>query len=155
MTLAPQEIRTFFVSSNTAKRQPIFRNHERASLFIEVLLENKAKNRILLHEFVIMPDHFHAILTPAHEHSLEKCVQFLKGGYSFQVKKRLQFRLDIWQVSFNEQRIKDLQEYESIRHYIWMNPVRKNLSKTPHEYPCSSASGKFELDPMPEHYRSG
>lgn len=155
MTLAPQEARTFFVSSNCFKRQPIFRNHERAALFIEVLLDNRAKKRMLLHEFVVMPDHFHAILTPAPEHSLEKCMQFLKGGYSFQVKKRLGFRFDVWQESFNEQRIKDLKEYEAIREYIWMNPVKKRLAASPQEYPYSSATGKFELDPMPAHYRQG
>jgi putative transposase len=155
MTLAPQEIRTFFVTSNTSKRQPIFRNHERASLFIQVLLDNRAKQRMLLHEFVVMPDHFHAILTPAYEHSLEKCMQFLKGGYSFQLKRQLKFQWEVWQTSFNEQRIKDFQEYESIRHYIWMNPVRKNLSRTPQEYSYSSSSGKFEIDPIPDHYRQG
>jgi len=34
-----------------------------------------------------MPDHFHLLITPAHEVSLEKAVQLIKGGFSFRAKK--------------------------------------------------------------------
>ncbi|MGH9602658.1 MAG: transposase, partial [Terriglobales bacterium] len=40
--------------------------------------ESRRKDRFLLHEFVLMPDHFHILLTPAPEVSLEKAMQFIK-----------------------------------------------------------------------------
>jgi REP element-mobilizing transposase RayT len=35
---------------------------------------------IELHEFVIMPDHFHLIITPEERIPLEKAIQYIKGG---------------------------------------------------------------------------
>ena len=54
---APQEQRTFFVTAIYYQRQPVFRNPERAALMLDVLQKNRAQGRILLHEFVVMPDH--------------------------------------------------------------------------------------------------
>jgi hypothetical protein len=48
-----------------------------------------------------MPDHFHALITPAPEVSLEKAMQFIKGGFSF----RLKSKHDVWMRSFNESQI--------------------------------------------------
>jgi REP element-mobilizing transposase RayT len=42
-----------------------------AQLLIDVLAENCRKRRFLLPEFVIMPNHFHLLLTPAAEIPLE------------------------------------------------------------------------------------
>ena len=67
---APQETRTFFVSSGTAARSPLFQRDEMAQLFIDVLLKNREKGRFALHAFVVMPDHFHVLFTPAPNESL-------------------------------------------------------------------------------------
>ncbi len=125
---APQEERTFFVTTNCHQRQPIFRDAERTRLMLGVLQDNRAKGRFLLHEFVIMPDHMHLLLTPASNVSLEKAVQFIKGGFSFRVKKELGFRDEVWQKSFTEHRVKDAADYEHHREYIRMNPVRARLA---------------------------
>ena len=153
MTLAPQDVRTFFISSRTAASAPLFRKPEFAELFVAVLFENRDKQRMLVHEFVVMHDHFHVIITPAPEHSLEKCVQFLKGGFSFQAKKKLGFEGEVWQQSFNEHRIKDANDYATHREYTHMNPVRAGYVREKGEYQFSSASGRFVLDPAPEHLR--
>jgi len=87
MPFAPQEIRTFFVTAVTWGRRAIFRSEPMAQLFIDTLQRYRTQNKFLLHEFVLMPDHFHLLITPAHEVSLEKAVQLIKGGFSFRAKK--------------------------------------------------------------------
>ena len=146
---APQEERTFFVTTNCHQRQPIFRAAERARLMLGVLQDNRAKGRFLLHEFVVMPDHLHLLLTSAPEVSLEKAVQFIKGGFSFRVKKDLGFRDEVWQQSFTEHRVKDAADYAHHREYIRMNPVRARLADAPEGYAYSSAAGGVELDERP------
>src|SRR5436309_12062866 len=91
MQLAPQEIRTFFITSVTAERRNILQSDRMARLFIDVLQENRKKERFLLHEFVVMPNHFHLLITPAYEIPLEKVIQYIKGGFSFRAKKELGF----------------------------------------------------------------
>ena len=102
-----------------------------------------------------MPDHFHMILTPAFEVSLEKAVQFLKGGFSFRAKKELGYLHEVWHKSFNEHQITDADEYEKHRQYIYRNPVRRGLAKTQEQYPYSSANPRFKMDPVPQWLRPG
>jgi len=80
--------RIFFVTTVTANRQPIFRRETVARLLMETLAHYREQRKFLLHEFVIMPDHVHALLTPAAEISLERAMQFIKGGFSYRLKSR-------------------------------------------------------------------
>jgi putative transposase len=137
--------RTFFITSVTAHRRSIFQRDATADLLVGVFFSCRNQGKYLLHEFVIMPDHFHALITPASETSLERAVQFIKGGFSF----RLKSSLPVWQVSFTNHRIRDEEDFERHREYIWMNPVRAGLTTTVESYPYSSATGKFALDTVP------
>jgi putative transposase len=138
--------RTFFITSVTAQRRTLFQRDATADLFVEVLLHYRDQGKYLLHEFVVMQDHFHALITPSDDVSLEKAVQFIKGGFSF----RLKSKFSVWQASFTNHRIRDEEDFEGHREYIRMNPVRARLVARAEEYRYSSASGKFALDPMPQ-----
>jgi putative transposase len=95
-----------------------------------------------------MPEHFHALLTPAGDITIERAVQFIKGGYSFRVKNELRRSFEIWQPGFTDRRVR-VGEYERFQTYIDQNPVKAGLAKSPEEYPYGSASGKYHLDAPP------
>jgi putative transposase len=147
MRRAPQEIRTFFTTTVTANRRRLFQTERNAELLLRVLQKNRHQGRFQLHAYVIMPDHIHLLLTPAENVSLEKAMQYIKGGFSFQLKSPF----DVWERSFKEHRIKDDQDYTHHLRYITQNPVRANLSQTPEQFPHSSASSQ-RIDPMPTHF---
>jgi putative transposase len=134
--------RTFFVTSVTAQRRKIFQRDDAAELLIDVLLHYRDQRKFLLHEFVVMPDHFHALITPVFEISLERAVQFIKGGFSF----RLKSRFPVWQASFTNHRIRDGMDFGQHREYIRRNPVRAGLVTHAEEYQFSSASGRYAID---------
>ena len=138
--------RVFFITTVTAQRRPIFRRETTAQLLIETLAHYRDERKFLLHEFVIMPDHIHALLTPAEEISLERAMQFIKGGFSY----RLKSRPPVWQASFTNHRVHDLEDYEHHREYIRMNPVRARLAERVEEYSYSSAAGVMQMDPVPQ-----
>ena len=79
---------TYFVTAVTWERRTLFRVEAWANLFLKTLYEYRANGKYLLHEFVLMPDHFHVIITPA-DISLERAVQFVKGGFSFRAGREL------------------------------------------------------------------
>jgi len=137
--------RLFFVTTVTANRQPIFQREAVAHLLIDTLAHYRDERKYLLHEFVIMPDHVHALLTPASEISLERAMQFIKGGFSY----RLKSRPPVWQASFTNHRVCDLEDYERYLEYIRMNPVRARLVASPQAYPYSSAGEVMRLDQVP------
>jgi putative transposase len=100
MRPAPQEIRTYFITTITASRRRLFQVEQTALLLIDVLQDQRSKRHIELHAFVVMPDHLHLVLTPSPETSLEKAIQYIKGGFSF----RLHSKADVWQRSYDIRR---------------------------------------------------
>ncbi len=126
---------------------PIFRVETRARLLIDVLLDYREQKKYLLHEFVVMPDHLHALLTPASGISLERAVQFVKGGYSYRLRKAEE--IQVWQPSFTNHRIRDAEDFERHCTYIRMNPVRAGLERDG-TYPFSSVGLGFRPDEMPQ-----
>ena len=139
MHLAPQEIRTFFITSVASGRRDILQSDRMAGLLIDVMQENRKKGRFLLHEFVVMPNHFHLLITPAHEVPLEKAIQYIKGGFSFRVKKELNFNYAVWQESFRDHRIRNAEDYANHKAYVLENPVRAKLVPRAELFPYSSA----------------
>ena len=118
-----------------------------ARLLLDVLRDSRKKRRFELHEFVIMPDHIHFILTPSPKTSLEKAMQFIKGGFSFRAKRELKYGSDVWERSFTEHRIKSADEYQSYRAYVRENPLKARIIKPGETYQYSSAA--TEVDPIP------
>lgn len=127
----------------------MFQVEKIARLLIEVMFEYRTQKKYQLHEFVVMPDHIHLILTPTGI-TLERSMQLVKGGFSFQLNKALRNKRDPWQPSFFDRRIRDALEYQKYKDYIWQNPVKKGLARTPEEYPYSSANPAFKMDPVPQ-----
>jgi putative transposase len=143
---APQETRTYFITAVTAQRHNLFQVTRTAELLLQTIHHYRAQHKFLLHAYVIMPDHFHVILTPASDVSIEKAVQFIKGGFSF----RLKSKTAVWLDSFNESQISNKKNFEDCVRYIEENPIRRRLAIEPRAYPFSSAS--HPCDPMPSHF---
>lgn len=72
--------RTVFVTTVTWQRTLLFRNPQKAELMMDVLAHHGEQKKYVMHEFVIMPDHLHLLLTPAADISLERAMQLIKGG---------------------------------------------------------------------------
>ena|SRR5579863_6749735 len=134
------------ITSATWGRRSLFQRDRWAKLFIDTLYHYRGST-YLLHEFVVMPDHIHVLLTPTT--SLEKAMQFIKGGFSYRAKKELGSNMEVWQKGFSDHRIRDVGDYLHHVSYIRQNPVRKHLCERAEEYPYSSASVRVELDPVP------
>lgn len=104
----------------------------------------------LLHAFVLMPDHFHLLLTPGPGTSLERAVQGIKGGSARKIRQELALRFPAWQRGFSDHRIRDPLDCETHLRYIEENPVKRRLVLAVGEYPWCSASGRFQLDDLPQ-----
>ncbi len=135
------------VGSQTFGRRNLFHKLPWVELFMKVLYLYRG-TEYLLHCFVVMPEHFHLLITPMG--SLERAVQCIKGGFSFRAKKELGSNMEIWQKGFSDHRIRDAADLASHIEYIHMNPVRAGLCARPEDYPYSSATCRFELDEVPQ-----
>ena len=138
---------TYFITTATWQRRPIFRTDRLALPLLESIFNYRDQHKYLLHEFVIMPDHLHLLLTPT-SISVERAAQFIKGGFSHRVGA-ISGNLEIWQVGFSDRRVRNMGEFNALRDYIHNNPVKARLCNTPGDHPYSSARIGYSLDLAP------
>jgi putative transposase len=131
--------RTFFVTTKTASGRSLFQAERMANLFIDTLRSYVKDGRFIVHDFVVMPNHVHILMTIPGNLSIEKAMQLLKGNFSFRAKQELGFQGEIWQRGFSDVRVTHEQSFNQHRAYIDGNPVKAGLAESPEEYPYGSA----------------
>ena len=127
--------RTFFTTTKTSMGRRLLQSERNAELLIDVLRSQIAARKFMLHDFVIMPDHLHLLLTVEDGMTVEKSMQLVKGVFSFRLKKETGYLGEVWQRGFSEVQVLGKESYEKHRNYIAMNPVKAGLVDSPEKYP--------------------
>ena len=127
--------RTFFVTTKTSMGRSLLQSERNATLFIDVLRSNVLAGRFQVHDFVVMPNHVHLLMTVDEQMAIEKAVQFIKGGFSYRLKKELGYAGEVWQRGFSDLRVEDRDSFLRYRDYIAQNPVRGGLASSPDDFP--------------------
>ncbi|MEI9977542.1 MAG: transposase [Edaphobacter sp.] len=140
-----QKQSTYAITILTFQRHRHFQRTANAELFITTLFQHRDKNRFQLHGFVVMPDHVHVLITPAANESTAKCIQYIKGGYSFAARQ--QSPGEIWHTGYHEHRIRDVEDFNNQRLYIQSNPSRKQYENYPHV----DTNYLDRIDPIPNY----
>jgi REP element-mobilizing transposase RayT len=97
---------------------------------------------------VVMPDHLHALITPSYDHSLDRCVECIKGGFTLAIGRAHQAASAIWRKGFQGELVRHAEDYVRCRSRIAQNPESWGLREHAHLH----VSGQH-LDPMPRHLR--
>jgi putative transposase len=140
-----QKQSSYAITILTFQRHRHFQRTANAELFVTTLFRHRDKNRFKLHAFAVMPDHIHVLITPAIDQSTAKCVQYIKGGYSFAARQ--QTAGEIWHSGYHEHRIRDDDDFKNQLIYIASNPARKQYEDYPHVHTRYSD----RMDPIPSH----
>jgi putative transposase len=131
---------TYFVTSVTQGRRAIFQTSQNAQILCDVLLHYRGWDKYLLHAFAVMPNHFHALITPGPQMAVEECVRLIKGGSAYRIGKG-----PIWQRGFNQQGVRDAAGYFAREEYIHRNPEARALK----DWAYVSNRMEVPLDPIP------
>ena len=127
--------RTFFVTTKTSMSRRLLQSERNATLFIDVLRSCMAAKRFRVHDFVVMPDHVHLLITVGPEMTIERAMQLVKGGFSYRLKKETGYSGEVWQRGFSEVRVEDERSFQQHREYIAENPVQAGLVDSPEQFP--------------------
>jgi putative transposase len=121
--------RTFFVTTSTDGKLPLLRSERSAAMLIDVMFHYRDQGEYRLHDFVVMPDHFHAQITLNSDKSIERAMQLIKGGFSYRARKELGMKGTVWQRGFSEDRVESREEFLAFRKYIYENPVKARTAR--------------------------
>ena len=140
-------MQTFAITILAHQRRSLFTRTANADLMLEVLSRYRTQDRYQLHAFAIMPDHLHVLITPSSEHTLSRCIQYIKGGFSHTI--RGQFKGEVWHPGHYEHRIRNQEDFINQQLYIAKNPERRHLS----DYPYVHTRWPAHTDPIPPHLK--
>ncbi len=127
--------RTFFVTTKTSMGRRLLQSERNAMLFVDVLRTYAAAKKFRVHDFVVMPDHVHLLITVDRDMTIERAMQFVKGGFSYRLKKETGYSGEVWQRGFSEVRAETRESFAQHREYIRQNPVKAGLVALGDEYP--------------------
>ena len=89
----------------------MLQSERNATLMIDVLGSYVAAGKFRLHDFVVRPNHLHLLITVREGMTIEKAMQFIKGGFSYRLKKETGYMGEVWQRGFSETRVEERQGF--------------------------------------------
>ena len=124
---------------DTARNGPLFlRQPEIADMVASTLRDGELRfQRYKLHSFVIMPNHVHLLVTP--QVVSTRWLGPMKGFTSYRANQILGRRGPFWQDESYDHLVRSDVEFERIRKYIELNPVKAGLVVTAEQFQWSSA----------------
>jgi len=141
---------SYFITVVTQNREPIL--IENIDLLRESFRRSRVKYNYQIDSIVILPDHFHTIITPQISTEYSKIISFIKRSFIYGLDENLKQRLKthltssqyhrqhsgVWQRRFYEHTIRDENELYHYMLYIQNNPIKHGLITTDEEWKYSS-----------------
>ena len=114
---------TYYITASAYMHQNLFQRTETADLLLSTLFRYRDACEFLLHEFVIMPNPVHLLLSVEEGCAVGRAMQLVKGVFSHSIRQSGLKLKTVWQPSYYEHRVCDAVEYGRIRTCIHENPV--------------------------------
>jgi putative transposase len=124
----------YVVTFNTHKRAALLATPEVHQAFC-IFCRRAEEHNVAIGRYVLMPDHVHLfVVLPLENITLAQWIQALKSVIGRKLLE-LGFSKPHWQEGFFDHVLRSDESYSQKWHYVRMNPVRANLTKTPEEWP--------------------
>ena len=136
--------RIFFVTVNLRRALVPFADGE-LGLVVDALAASRRKLRFLLYGYVVMPDHWHALLWTTYPLTISRAVQDIKWISASSLNRARGTSGTVWQHQFWDRFVRHAKEFRQRLDYMHLNPVRKGLVAKPEDWRWSSYNN-FALD---------
>jgi putative transposase len=145
-----------FITASCYRRHPLLSSASRRDLFIKVLEQVRRRYQFVLVGYVVMPEHFHLLISEPEKGNPSTVIQALKfgivrqlfptspkGGEKWGAPSTAGFSSDLPPKHFWQRRFYDFNVWTAHKRveklkYIHRNPVPRGLVETPHQWQWSS-----------------
>ncbi len=136
--------RIFFVTISLRRKAEPFDASEYA-LMIDTLEGSRQRLGFLLCGYVLMPDHWHALIGVKSPLTISQVIHDVKKASARQLHGRRGTEGPLWQHQFWDRFVRHAKELSERLTYMHLNPVRKGLVSKPEDWRWSSCNN-FALD---------
>lgn len=144
---------THFVTAPTFHHKRLFQNELYGELLTEVLMRWRQEASVQVHDYVLMADHLHLLITIRKTAETVTVLKQLKDRFTQELRAQYGYQGEVWDASFGDKLVETAEQSEECARHIHSNPVRGGYCDRPGEYRMSSQASRWVLDPLPEHLR--
>ena len=119
-------------------RQPIFRDAADYGAMQGFLAEQAREAGVALHAYVLMPNHFHLLVTPSQEGALARMMQGVGRRYVRHFNHRSQRSGTLWEGRYRCALLQPEAFLLAVMAYLDLNPVRAGRVEAPQDWRWSS-----------------
>jgi putative transposase len=134
-----------FIICSCYHRQPLLGTPDRRNLFLSILEETRSKYRFVVHGYVVMPEHFHLLMTEPELGDPSVVMKVLKERYTRKLRTEgapliASFAMSgcshpnptpLWQKRFYDFNVRTEQKHVENLRYMHRNPVKRGLVDKP------------------------
>lgn len=136
--------RIFFVTVNLRRRVTAFGSPE-YGFMVDALNGSRRRHGFLLCGYVLMPDHWHALIWAGYPLTISEVVHDVKKVSARRVHGQRGTEGALWQHQFWDRFVRHEKEFLDRLQYMHLNPVKKGLVNRPEEWRWSSYTN-FSVD---------
>jgi putative transposase len=114
-----------------------------ARAIIDTLFWMDSHGRITLGAFVIMPDHYHAVLIPGFKTPLSSVMKTIGSFAGREIAKVRGHGGQVWQAGYYDRGVRKSEDIVDVFDYVHHNPVRKGLVDRAEKWPYSSRNPRY------------
>jgi REP element-mobilizing transposase RayT len=129
--------RYFFITCRLLPKRKTLAEPEFACL-ARVIHERREEHGFLVTAWVLLPDHWHAILFPRHPLTISEVMESIKVSSTRRINHGRGARGLLWQPRFFDRAVRTVNEYHEKVRYIHENPVKAGLASRPEDWAWSS-----------------
>jgi putative transposase len=119
-------------------RQDVFKSEQDHRRFIEDLAVSRNKSGCSLHAYVLMPNHYHLLLTPPTDKALSEFMQSIGRRYVRYFNNEYQRTGTLWEGRYRSSVVDSDAYLLQCYRYIEENPVRSAVVTAPNQHQWSS-----------------
>src|SRR5262245_35165764 len=134
----------FFITTNLSQGEPPLQDAE-YQILVDIIVNSRQRLGFLLCGYVLMPDHWHALIFTRYPLTISDVLQDIKRLTSLKINKLRKTKGSRWQHQFWDRFVRHAKEFAERLGYMHYNPVRKGLVGQPEQWRWSSVNN-FSLD---------
>ncbi len=132
-----------FITCSCFRRRALLANSAHRTMFLQILEEVRQTYQFVAAAYVVMPEHFHLLVTEPERNDLSRAMQVLKQRTAHRLLEELRGSSGLDEDHFWQRRFYDFSVWSAAKHsakvhYIHLNPVRRGLVAEPERWLWSS-----------------
>lgn len=127
-----------FITCSCYHRGPELKSVQRRDLFLRVLEEARSRYRFVVIGYVVMPEHFHLLITEPEVGNPSVVMKVIKERFTKILHCNGVRAGRIWQKRFYDFNVSTSEKRVEKLRYMHRNPVKRGLVRTPEEWKWSS-----------------